>query len=192
MIVAEVVLAVVTAGVDAAIAKRQAARAALGSVVVDNVEQDFDAIAVQLANRCFNLVQDRLRPGLDCTLAGIAVVRGKEVDRVVSPIVEKPHVQQVRLRDDLVYRQQLYRGNANLLQMRDCALVGQGSVGAPNVVWQVGVATGQPASVSLVDHNPVERHVWLGHALPVEAVVNGHAVVLARRFALDAAGIGVD
>ena len=73
-------MTVVTAGVDAAIAKRQAARAALGSVVVDNVEQDLDAIAVQLANRCFNLVQDRLWPRFDCALAGIAVVRGKEVD----------------------------------------------------------------------------------------------------------------
>ena len=119
-------------------------------------------------------------------------MRGKEVDRVVSPVVEKPHVQQVRLRDDLVYRQQLYRGDANLLQVRDRALVGQCGVGAANVVWQVGVATGQPASVSLVDHNPVEWHVWLGNPLPVEAVVNCHAVVLARRLALDAAGIGVD
>jgi hypothetical protein len=70
--------------------------------------------------------------------------------------------------------------------------VGEGGIGAANVVWQVGVAAGQPASVSLVNHNPVEWHVWLGYPLPIETVVNGHAVVLARRLALDASGIGVD
>ena len=80
MIVAEVVLPVIAACIEPPIAEGQAAVAALGGVVVDHVEQHLDAIAVQFTDGRFHFVQDCLRPGFDCLLAGVAVVRGEEVD----------------------------------------------------------------------------------------------------------------
>ena len=92
VIIAEVVLAVVAAGIYASVTESQATSSALGGVVVNHVEQNLDAVAMQFTNRGLDLGEYCLRPGLNSALARIAVVRGKEVDRVVAPVIKKPRV----------------------------------------------------------------------------------------------------
>ncbi len=80
MVVAIVILTVIAAGVEPAVAVGQTAAAGLCGVVIDNVEQDFDAVAVQFTNCGLHLVENCLRPRFDRADTGITVVRGKEVD----------------------------------------------------------------------------------------------------------------
>ena len=46
--------------------------------------------------------------------------------------------------------------------------------------------------MGFIDDNSIEWHIRFSHPLPVEAVINGNAVVLTSRLALDASGVGVN
>ncbi len=52
-------------------------------------------------------------------------------------------------------RQQFNRSHAELLEVGDGALVGEGSVGSANVIWQCRVAAGQASGVGFVDYDLV-------------------------------------
>ena len=78
-------------------------------------------------------------------------MRGEEVDGVVTPVVDQTHVDQARLRDDCLNRQQLNRGNTNLFQVSDRGLMPKCRIGAAQLIWQRRVAAGQPSRVCFVD-----------------------------------------
>ena len=73
--------------VDAAVAQRRAQMVALGGVVVDDVENDFDAGVVQR--------RDRGAESVDGVAAGVARLRREEAERVVAPVVLQAAVEQM-------------------------------------------------------------------------------------------------
>ena len=102
--------AVVGGVVDALERQHRAQVVALGGVVVDDVEDHLDAGLVQGPHHRLEL-RDLLAA---LAAGGVLVVRGEEADRVVAPVVAQPALDQMRVVDELVHRQQLDRGDAEL------------------------------------------------------------------------------
>ena len=111
--------------------------------------------------------------------AGVARLRGEEVDGVVPPVVAQPLLQQVAVVEEGVHRQQLDRGDAQLLEVGDHRRRGEPGVGAAQLRRQVRVAGGEPLDVQLVDDRVVEGDVGAAVVAPVESAVDddplGHA-----------------
>ena len=158
--------------VDALEGQHRAEVVALGGVVVDDVEDHLDAGAVQRLDHALELAH------LLAALAGrgVARVRGEVADRRVAPVVGEAALEQERLVDDVVHRQQLDRGHAERAQVGDRGLGGEAGVGAAQVLADLGVQAREAAHVGLVDDRLVQRDVGAAVALPVEARVDHHGL----------------
>ena len=145
---------------------------ALGGVVVDDVEDDLEAGGVERLDHRLELVD------LPPPVAGRAVVavRGQEADAVVAPVVAQASLEQVGVVHELVHRQQLDGGDAEVGQVAGDCRVGQPGVGAPELFGHVGVALGEALDVGLVDDRLVERDVGGGRRRPVEVAVGDDAL----------------
>ena len=154
--------------VDALEGQHRAEVVALRGVVVDDVEDHLDARAVQRLDHALELAH------LLAVLAGggVARVRGEEADRRVAPVVGEPALEQERLVDDVVDRQQLDGGDAEVAQVVERRLGGEAGVGAAQLLAHLGVQHREAADVRLVDHRLVQRRVRPAVALPVEARVD--------------------
>ncbi len=141
---------------------------ALGGVVVDDVENDLDARFVQRAHHRLEL-QHLTAP---LPLAGIAVVRGEEADRVVAPVVGQPALLKDVVGDELVHRHQFQRRHAQLGQMVEDLRVAERGVRAAQVPRDLRVADRQPAHVRLVDHGVVVRRRGRPVVAPAEERVD--------------------
>ena len=80
---------------------------ALGAVVEDHVQHHLQTVAVQLVHHV-----TKLGAHVGVQAAGVGGLGHKEVQRVVAPVVAQAFVQQVRLGQVLVHRQQAQRGDA--------------------------------------------------------------------------------
>ena len=145
---------------------------ALRGVVVDHVEDHLDALAVQRLDHALELAH------LLAVAAGRRVlgVRAEEADRRVAPVVGEALLVQEGLVGDLVDRQQLHRGHAEVLEVGDRRLGGEPRVGAAQVLAHVGVLHREALDVRLVDHGVVPRDVRRRVALPVERAVDDEAL----------------
>ena len=97
-------------------------RAALGGVVVDHVEDDLDAGAVQRLDHVPELVERAERVGP----RAVAGMGREERDRLVAPVVDQPRRRVLLVEGE--HRQQLDGGDAEVLQVRD--LLDQPGIGA--------------------------------------------------------------
>ena len=98
----------------------------------------------------------------------VAVVRGEVADRLVAPVVAQSALDQLRVVDELVHRQQLDRGDAEALQVSERGGMREAGVGAAKLAGHAGVQLGEALDVDLVEdrvgHRPSGRRV----AVPVE------------------------
>ena len=129
--------------VDAAIAQRRAHMVALGGVVVDHVENDLDAGIMQRRHRGAEVV--------DGIAAGVTLLRRKEAERVVAPVIAQAPLDQMAVVEKSMDRQQLDRRDAELAQMRDHAGLGQAAIGAARLGRHVFARLRQPFDMRLVD-----------------------------------------
>ncbi len=162
--------AVVRGVVDAPEGERGALLAALGRVVVDHVEDHFEAGRVQRLHHGLELV-DLLAPAAE---SRIRMVRREEADGVVAPVVGQPPVLQDAVLDELVDRHQLHGGDAERRQVLDDRGVGEPGVGAAQPLGDVRVGAGQTAHVRLVDDGVGVRVPWGAVVAPVEVRVGDH------------------
>ena len=130
--VVDVVSAVVSQSVvgrvvDAAEAQRRAVLAALGGVVEDDVEDHLEPRRVQVADHPAKLV-DLAAPVAG---RGVPIVWREVADRLISPVVAQPALDQERVVDVGVDGEQLDRGHAKPLQMGNRGRIGQSRVGTP-------------------------------------------------------------
>ena len=109
---------------------------AFGGVVVDDVEDHFDAGGVQRLDHRLELAH--LLAAL--AGAGVFVVRREEADRVVAPVVAQPALDQVAVVDELMHRHQLDGADAEARQVIERRRMGEAGVGAAQL------AAGRPAS----------------------------------------------
>ena len=79
-----------------------------------------------------------------CAAGRVLVVRGEEADGVVSPVVAEPPFAEVRVLHELVHRQELDRGDPELLEVVDRGGMGQAGVGASERLGHVGVGLVKP------------------------------------------------
>ena len=95
--------------------------ATLAGVVVDHVEDDLEPGLVQRRHHLLEL------PHLLAERADRAVrsMRGEVAEGVVSPVVGQAAPDKERLGDEVVHRQQLDRGDAEVDQVLDHGRVGQ-------------------------------------------------------------------
>ena len=108
--------AVVESVVDAPQAQGRAQVTPFAGVVIDHIQNDFDACLVQGFNHLLKFVDlVTALPG-----AAVAAVGGKVVERVVAPVVAQPGVSQVPwVGVEVVDGQQLYGRNAQASEMVD-------------------------------------------------------------------------
>ena len=176
--------AVVRRVVQAAIGQRGPHLVALRRVVVDDVEDHLDAVAVQLAHHALELAQALRR-----VLRGaVARLRRHEVDRVVAPVVHQPQLGEAVRIDVGLHRQQLDRRHAQPLEVVDRAGLGEALVGAAQVLRHLRLGHREALDVRLVDHGLVPGPARRRVVFPVERVVDddalrhaGGAVVLVWR-----------
>ena len=164
--------AVVGLVVDALEAEHRPEVVALGGVVVDHVEDHLDAGAVQRLDHALELAH--LLPAL----AGrrVAGVRREEADRRVAPVVGQALRVEEVLVGDVMHREQLDRGDAELLEVRDRVVGGEAGVGPAQVLAHAGALHREALDVGLVDHRLVPRGAQPAVALPVEARVDDDAL----------------
>ncbi len=144
-VVGEVVIRLV---VDPAKRQRRPELAALGGVVVDDVEEHLDPGPVQRIDHALELRHHPRRIG-----GGGEPRIGREVaERVVAPVVAETLIDEELLADAIVHRQQLDGGDAQRRQMRDRRRRGQPGVRAPDRLRHVGVQLGHALDMHLVDH----------------------------------------
>ena len=158
--------------VDAPEREHRAEVVALGGVVVDHVEDHLDAGLVQGLDHALELAHllPRLAGG------GVGGVGREEADRRVAPVVREPALVQERLVGDVVDRQQLDRGHAEVLQVADRGVGRQPRVGAAQVLAHVRVLHREALDVRLVDDAVGQRRVRRAVVLPVEARVDDDAL----------------
>ena len=212
-VVARLVLeqAVVRVVVDALEGEGRAEMVAFGGVVVDDVEDHLELVAVEVVDHLLELGEGEV---VD---AGEAAVRREEAERVVAPVVREALVQQVVVVDEDVDRHQLDGGDAERLDVVDDVGLDQAAERALEQVRHPGMLLGEAAHVHLVDQRLVEGRAQrlvvapgegriddpgLHHVLGAVALVVGrvvpalHLVAEDRRvpgqLALERLGVGVE
>ena len=123
------IMAIVRVVVDPAERQRRPLCPALGGVVVDHVEDHFDAGAVERLDHPLELAY--LLAG--STRRSIEGVGGEITDRGVAPVVRETLVVEELLVCALVDREQLDRGHAERAQIGDRLVRGKSRVGAAKV-----------------------------------------------------------
>ena len=157
--------------VDAAERERRAELVPLGGVVVDHVEDHLDACTVQGLDHRLELVDllsDRARR--------VGVVRGEEPDRVVSPVVRQPLLDEMAVVHELMHRHQLDRRHAEGQEVLHDRVVREGEVRAADLRRDRRVVLRHPLHVGLVDHGPVPRGLRSPVLAPGERRVDHHAL----------------
>ncbi|MNM73230.1 hypothetical protein D3C81_849500 [compost metagenome] len=158
--------AVVAGVVQAAPRYRRPQLVAFAGVVVDHVQDHFDAGRMQAPHRHLAFLQ---LPG-----AQVGRFRGEVRHGVVAPVIAQPALQQETVLQDGVHRQQLDGGDAHLHQVVDKARVAQRGEGAAQVGQQVVAQHRQAAHVGFIDDGGGPRHRGRSVVAPVEACVDHH------------------
>ena len=165
--------AVVARIVEAAERQRRAHLAALGGVVVDDVEDDLEAGGVQAAHGDAHLV--------DGVVGKVARLGREEADGIVAPVVAQALLQQAAVLHEGVDRQELDRGHAEPPHVIDEVRVAQGGEGAALVRPEVHAQHAEAAHMDFIDDGVGPRHGGRAIVGPVEAVVADHRLQHARR-----------
>ena len=151
---------------------------AFGGVVIDHVQQHFDAGVVQTFDHGFELGQ--------IATAEIARFRREETQRAVAPVVAQAAIDQKSIVHEGMNRHQFHGGDAERLQVFDDFGVGETGERAAQVMGHALVADCEAPDVSFVDESSRPgRFRWMV-AFPVEVSVHHHAL---EHFASVVAGI---
>ena len=110
--------------------KRRAQVIAFSRVVVDHVENDLDAGAVERLHH--RLEFPHLMRPVRC--AGIAAVGREKADGVIAPVIGEPAIDQVFVPDEMMDRQQFDGRDAEILQMLDHGRRRESGIGAAQVL----------------------------------------------------------
>ena len=147
---------------------------ALGGMIVDNVQQHFEAGIMQSRDGGAKLV--------DRAVLRVALLGREEGERVVAPVIDELAFDERAVVDKAVDRQQLDCGDAEPAQVADHFGRSERPIGAAQAGWNVLAQLCQPLDVGLVDEGvfPGDVGPFLASA-PVEAVVDDDGLRYAAR-----------
>ena len=154
--------------VQTAESQREAVLGALRGVVVDDVEDHFQAGVVQGLHHRLELAD--LLPAPVGPARRVRRVRGEVADGVVAPVVGQAARADARLGDEVVHREQLDRADAERDEVLDRGRVGQPGVRPAQLLGNRGMLPGEAAHVQLVDHGVRPRRRRRAVVPPVETV----------------------
>src|SRR5688572_29499502 len=103
---------------------------------------------------------------------GVARLRHEKAEAVVAPVVGKALLVEVAVDHIMMDRQQLQRGDTQLLQMADEDVRGESTIGAPQVGFDVRVPQRRASHVSLVDDRFVPWPPQWRVIAPIEGTVH--------------------
>ena len=149
-------------------ADRRPVFVAFGAVVVDHVEDHFDAVRVQPLDHAAELVAVRLAAQARCQPR----VGAEKADRVVAPVVRQAHPGQAQFIDTLVHRQQAHRRDAQALQVGEGSVGAQSRVAAAHRFGHAGVQLGESLDMQFVEHGVGQWRVQRPVVTPIEMVVD--------------------
>ena len=172
---------------------------AFGGVVVNHIQDDFDAIAVQFANGGLEFVHLHA----DFARCGIARLGREEAHRTVTPVIQEPLTRK-RIASVVLELVKLKDGhefdgvNAEFFQVWDFGA--NGRVGTGMLHARRGMSC-EPAHMHFIDHKVFDWDVGGAVIAPVEVVVADAGTMLVGRFPIrflspnvaptDFAGVGV-
>ena len=140
---------VIRAVVDATKTKRRPELVRLRGVVIDDVEDDFDARRMQRLDHRLEFVH--------VTRRAIPRVRREEADRVVTPIVAQPILNETAVVDEVMHGHQLDGGHAETAEVIDHRRCGETRERAAQRRRHLRMLDRETAHVELVDHHIVAR-----------------------------------
>ena len=111
-------------------------------------------------------------------VVGIARIRRKKPDTVVAPVVRETLFQQVAVIEGEMYRQQLHRGYAKLLDVLDNWLSAKACIGTTEVLLQPRESLGEALYVEFIKNRVVKRQAKLAQQTlptPIEFGVDHRA-----------------
>ena len=149
-------------------AQRRPELVAFGRMVVDDVEDHFDARRVQRLHHRLELVHLARR--------GIAGLGSEEADRVVAPVVAQPLLDETAIVDERVHGHQLDGGHAKPFQVVDHRRRREPGIGSSKRRRHVRMLHREAAHVQLVDHHFVPRNVGRAILAPGERGVDDLAL----------------
>ena len=170
--------AIIAGVVDAAKTQGRPHLVAFRGVVVNHVEDDFDAGVVQNLNHGLEFAE--------AAVGQIQRVRSVESKGVVSPVIPQVLLDEAAVVEESVHGKQFHRRHAQIGQMFDCRGRRQSREGPALVQGNIGVLHGEAANMQFVDDRlmplagrraivaPGERrihHTALGHMTGVVAGV---------------------
>ena len=147
--------AVIGGVVHAAHGQRRPHLVALGRVVVDDVEDDFESGGVQAAHHQLELLHRLARP----SVRGVFGVRREKAQRVVAPVIGQPLLDEMAVVEMIMHGHQLDGGDAEVEQVLDGGLRSQAGVGAAQLFGHAGHSLGEALDVQLVDQRLVPGRV---------------------------------
>ncbi len=154
--------------VDAAHRQRRPHVVALGGVVVNHVEDDFEAGGVQGADHHLELMH-RLAGALT---GDVAQVGGEKRQRVISPVVAQPLLDEVPFVHVMMDRHQLDGRDAEAGEVLDGGLGGDAGVGALELPRHTGHSLGEALDVQLVNERLVPGRARWSVVAPGEGGVH--------------------
>ena len=109
--------------VDAFERERRAEMISFGRVIVNNIEDDFDASVVKARHHLLELGKCEIRH------MRVAPGRREEGNGIIAPIIGQPPVAQIAVVDESVDRQEFNRGHAETADMIEHLRLGQPAIG---------------------------------------------------------------
>ncbi len=159
--------AIIACVVDALEGQGWAELVSFRGVVIDHVEDDLDAMGMKLVDHGLELVRER-RPE-------VARLRREEGDRVVTPIIAQPFLDQVAVVDEGMDRQQLCARDAERAQIDRDFRLRQPREGTAVCFGHQRMQLGESLDMHLVDDRPLPRHFGLTRRPPGEGGVDDAA-----------------
>ena len=160
--------AVVGPVVEAAEGEGGSGTVLLGGVVVDDVEDDLEALSVQELDHPLELVEGALR----ILRRGIRPMRCEEAHGVVAPVVGQAALDQGWLARERVHGEELDRGHPQPLEMGDGVGMGHSGIRPAQRLRDAGTLLGEVDDVGLVDDRLTAADLQGLVTLPVELVTH--------------------
>src|SRR4029077_12905396 len=142
---------------------------AFSRVVVDHIENDFDARFVQ----AFRHLLEFLHLLADLTARGVFVVWRQIADRIVSPIVPQPALHQMFVMNKLMDGHKFYSRDPQAREMLDGFGMTQSRISPPQLLGDIRLSDRKAFNVRFINYRLVRRcprmpiippiKIWIGH-----------------------------
>ena len=155
--------------INSAQGERGTIKIAFSSVVQHHIQNDLNARLMQRLYRIAEFIPRLIR------MHRIAWLKRKHRQRVVTPVVAQPQPLQTRFAGEMRHRQQLQRGDPQMLQVSNHHRMRERLIGAADLFGDRRVQIRQPLDVRLVNHGFAPRGARRFITFPVVELVDHHA-----------------